>query len=97
MSKKYRETLGFTEKHYDLLKNAMIYQKTLLFTEKRKNTKMPLRFVFLKKLIVLKIQKTDSFTKTYQTRYSLNLSCSFSQSRFFSQSLVVYFTVIMAA
>ena len=54
-----------------------------------KNTKIPLRFVFLKKLIVLKIQKIDTFTKTYQTRFekislvlSRNLSFFLSISRF---------------
>ena len=50
---------------------------------------MPLFFIFKKKLIVLKIQKTDTFTKTYQTRFekislvlSRNLSFFLSISRF---------------
>ena len=71
----FRETLWFTEKIYDLARNS-------------KRQKCPYVMFFLKNW-VLKIQKTDTFTKTYQTRFekislvlSRNLSFFLSISRF---------------
>ena len=91
----YQEMLWFYEKRYDFPKNAMILREMLWFTEKiydlarnSKRQKCPY-VMFFKKNWVLKIQKTDTFTKTYQTRFekislvlSRNLSFFLSISRF---------------
>ena len=45
----YREMVWFSEKRYYLPRKSMIYRENLWFTEKLKKTKMPLRYVFLKR------------------------------------------------
>ena len=88
----YRETIWFTEKNNYLARNTMIYRETLWFTEKNndfprktiifremQNTKMPLRFVFLKKTDSFQNKKkTDSFTNLPNTLLSV-LSLSHTQ------------------
>ena len=76
----YREKLLFSEKRYDFPRNAMIYRENYDLARNSKRQKCPYVMFFLKNW-VLKIQKTDIFTKTYQTRFekislvlSLNLS-----------------------